>query len=591
MKRILSLGFAAIIMALVIIISCKKSDNNPSDNSNNIEQVTAGISGRVLDNNNQPVNGAVVKAGTAAATTDINGNFSISNVSLNKRAGFVKVEKDGFFTGSRTIMVKAGATNYVSIQLIKKTVSGTVSGSNGGNINVQGGGSVVFTGNSFVNTSGNSAYTGTVSVSTYFLNPTSANFSEIMPGTLRGITTTNEETGLQSYGMMAVELTGANGEKLQLAAGKTATLTFPIPAGLQGAAPATIPLWSFNDTTGLWKEEGVATKQGTNYVGTVSHFTWWNCDFPYGVVDFSAVIKDQNGKPLFPARIELKTLVDTITRYSNEYTDATGLVSGVIPKGKSLELKIYNQCNTVVYSQSIGPFNAATDLGTITVNVSGTSQVTVSGTVTNCNDNAVTNGFVDISIESLHNRAAVTNGSFSMTITRCSGAPATAVITAYDLDANQIGSATNVAINSATVNAGKLSACGNSVTQFVTYTINGTDVSYISPADSLKAVTWLGNNYSEITAMHKPHNGNLINLRTRTAITATGSYTVYYAYINENPKQYINSSSLTLNVTEFGPANTGYISGNLSADLKDSTTKASVPTNVSFRIKRPTAGQ
>src|SRR5262249_46667295 len=156
-------------------------------------------------------------------------------------------------------------------------VSGTVSGSGGGTVTVQGGGNVVFAGNSFVNTAGNSAYTGTVSVSTYFLNPTASNFTDIMPGTLRGISANNEETGLQSFGMMAVELTGAGGEKLQLGANKTATLTFPIPAGLQASAPATIPLWSFNDTTGLWKEEGFATKQGTNYVGSVSHFSFWNC--------------------------------------------------------------------------------------------------------------------------------------------------------------------------------------------------------------------------------------------------------------------------------------------------------------------------
>src|ERR1051325_8824092 len=124
MKKILSFGFATIIAALLIVISCKKSDDNAPDNPNNkpIEYVTAGISGRVLDNNNQPVNGAVVKAGTTSTTTDLNGYFKISNVSLNKDAGLVKVEKDGFFQGSRTIVVNKGVVNYVSLQLIKKTV-------------------------------------------------------------------------------------------------------------------------------------------------------------------------------------------------------------------------------------------------------------------------------------------------------------------------------------------------------------------------------------------------------------------------------------------------------------------------------------
>src|ERR1043165_4336937 len=105
MKKILSFGFAAAIVALLIVFSCQKSDNNtPNPNNTPVEYITASISGRVLDNNNQPVNGAVITAGTASTTTDLNGNFSISNVSLNKDAGFVKVAKDGFFNGSRTIV-------------------------------------------------------------------------------------------------------------------------------------------------------------------------------------------------------------------------------------------------------------------------------------------------------------------------------------------------------------------------------------------------------------------------------------------------------------------------------------------------------
>src|SRR5688500_4063575 len=189
MKSILSFGFSAIIVAVLIVVSCQKSNNDTPDNpdpNKPIDYVTASISGRVLDDNNQPVNGAVVKAGTASTTTDLNGNCNISNVSLNEDAGLVKVEKDGFFQGSRTITVNASVVNYVSLQLIKKTVSGTVSGSGGGNITVSGGGNIVFTGNSFVNTAGNGAYTGTVSVSTFFINPAASNFNEIMPGTLRG---------------------------------------------------------------------------------------------------------------------------------------------------------------------------------------------------------------------------------------------------------------------------------------------------------------------------------------------------------------------------------------------------------------------
>jgi len=588
MKKILSLGFAAVTAAGLIIISCQKANDDtpgsPTVPNLPIEYVSATITGRVLDNNNQPVNGAVVNAGTASTTTDINGSFRFSNVSLNKNAGFVKVTKDGFFEGGRTIVVNAGVVNYVSMQLIKKTVSGTVSGSSGGSVTVQGGGSVVFTGNSFVNTSGKSAYAGTVSVSTYFLNPSAPNFTEIMPGTLRGINAGNEETGLQSFGMVAVELNGAGGEKLQLAAGKTATLTFPIPAALLVQAPATIPLWTFNDTTGLWKEEGIATKQGSNYVGTVSHFSFWNCDYPYSLCDFKIVCKDQNGKPFYHCLIELKTTGDSISKYGYGYTDSTGYAGGKIPKGKTLQCKVYSICNTVIYTQDIGPFNATADLGTVTINFTGIVPITVSGSAVNCNGVAVTNGFVDISIDGAHNRAAITNGNFSMNINRCSTAPTTAAITAYDPGANQGGNATNVPVNSATVNAGQLSACGNSLVQFLNYTLKDTNVSYIPPADSLQLLNNVNNQFTLYAYRKASSDYEKVYLSFNA--TGTGTVPLNYVYILKNNRQYVQASTLNLNITEFGAAGTGYISGDFSGNLKDSSSNVILPASMSFRVKR-----
>jgi hypothetical protein len=490
------------------------------------------------------------------------------------------VEKDGFFEGSRTIVVNANAVNNISIELIKRQVSGTVSGSSGGNITVQGGGGIVFTGNSFVNTAGNSAYTGTVSVSTFFLNPTASNFNEIMPGALRGITTGNEETGLQSFGMMAVDLTGANGEKLQLAAGKTATLTFPIPSELLSTAPNTIPLWSFNDTTGLWKEEGTATKQGNNYVGTVSHFSFWNCDYPYGVVNFKAIVKDQNGNIFANARVVIGMSNDKYTTYGCGTTDSTGWVGGLIPKGKALELKIYNKCNAVVLTKSIGPFSADADLGTLTVNNPTPGSVTISGTVTNCSLAPVANGYVDIYLDSMHTHAAVTNGNFNITISRCNSAPATATVTAYDLGGNQGGTASSIQISSANVSTGPLSACGTSLTQFLNYTLNGVAKSYVVPTDSM-LVSKNNNNYS-VWAMRK---GSQDEVYLNFTATATGSVPLSSIYISEgNTYWFRGQSSITLNITEFTAGSGGFMAGNFTGTLTDSLNTA--PVSMSFRVKK-----
>ena len=65
-------------------------------------------------------------------------------------------------------------------------------------------------------------------------------------------------------------MTDASGNKLQLAPGNKATIT--LPTALQGKAPSAVPLWYFDAAKGAWKQDGIAEKQGSNYISTVSHF-------------------------------------------------------------------------------------------------------------------------------------------------------------------------------------------------------------------------------------------------------------------------------------------------------------------------------
>jgi hypothetical protein len=590
MRSIHSFGSLLVLTAIMIVFACKKTANNESgepENPNPIEYVTANISGQVLDENGKPVYGAFIKAGIASTTSDTSGNFSINNVNLDKNAGFIQIEKEGFFKGSRTILVHEGVINYVSVQLIKKTVSGTVSGSTGGNITVRGGGSIVFTDSSFVTTAGNSAYTGTVSVSAYFINPIASNFTEIMPGALRGINAKNEETGLESFGMMAVDLTGASGEKLQLAPGKTATLTFPVPSALESQAQFNIPLWSFNDSTGLWKEEGVARRQGNNYVGTVSHFSFWNCDFPYSLVDFKAVFQDQNGNALYPARVVLRNAHDTLSTLGYGYTDNTGRVSGKIPWERTLFLQVYNKCKVLVYAKKIGPFSTTADLDTIKA-VIPSDLITITGTAIDCNALPVKNGFVDISIDSVHNRAAITNGSFSLTVARCGTFPFTAVVSAYDLANDQKGVSTNLAVTSSNVNTGQLGACGSSLGNYLKYTINGVTTSFVSPADSL--TSWSSPNSYTIWATRKMPGGGTSpdqSVFLQFWATSTGTVPAIEVYMLAGQNYYFNKPQfpVNMNITEFNPS-VALFGGNFTGEIKDSLANAFVNTNLIFRVKK-----
>src|SRR5690349_15029607 len=111
MKRNFLLFMFALLAGMVIVWGCQRTVDKPLDISS--PTVTASVQGRVTDESKMPVSGAQVKAGSETTTTDVNGNFKFENIALSQNAGLIKVEKEGFFLGSRTLVVKAGVVNKV----------------------------------------------------------------------------------------------------------------------------------------------------------------------------------------------------------------------------------------------------------------------------------------------------------------------------------------------------------------------------------------------------------------------------------------------------------------------------------------------
>jgi hypothetical protein len=573
---------ALLLLAGVIYISCQKSDTPDIDNYNTYktELVTADISGRIVDENQLPVSDATVKSGTASVTTDASGTFRLANLSVDKHAGSITVEKAGYFKAVKTIVVTPNKDNTVSLQLIKKTITGSFSGTSGGNITLPTGGRVVFSSNAIVTDGTTTAYTGTVAVSAFFINPEANNFQEIMPGTLRGITTNNEETGLQSFGMMAVELNGTGGEKLQLAKGKTAGITFPIPASLRASAPATIPLWSLDEKTGLWKEEGFATRQGNDYIGEVGHFSYWNCDAPFKVIDFTATIKTQDNNGLASAKVVISATGADTALSGFGHTNTDGIVSGKIPANRNLTMKVYDKCGTLLHTKNVGPFTDNTDLRVTTISSTATT-VSFTGTVVNCSAAAVTSGYVTINVEGIYYQANLVNGVFSLTVARCSNTATSASITPYDLGGTQSGQPTTIDVSGTTVNAGQLVACGNNISQFINYNINGTSYSYTA-VDSLLGYRSLQSEQTIISGFE----GNREVTFAFRGEASPGISPIYVIYIKEGNNIYRKNGDITVNVTEYTNTTGGFIAGNFTGSVKDTLTSNILPISCTFRVMK-----
>jgi len=580
--------YTLLLLISIVNYTCNKSpQEKPPATDPLSEKVTASISGRVTDENGKPVNNASVQSGGSGTTTDINGFFRFNNIQLAKNAGFVIAEKSGYFNGCRTIFTNAAVVNNVEIQLIPKTNRGNFSANAGGAVSIQNGSSVNFPAGGIVNSSTNAAYSGNVSVFGAYLDPTDPKLSSIMPGNLTGLTTNNEQTLLQTFGMVAVELEGASGEKLNLASGKTATITMPIPSALSSNAPATIKLWFFDETKGLWKEEGSANKQGSNYVGAVSHFSFWNCDVPGNFIGLRMTLKDQNGQPAAGYRVQLKDIFYNSSAYA--ITDSAGVASGAVRPGTNFQLDVYNKCNTLLSSQTIGPFTTNTDLGVITITAPTPANITISGTAKDCNLAPVANGYTDVILDGLIYRTAITNGNYSITINRCSGASATAQVIATDVNANQQSASTSLTVTSGSYGNTNLIACGISTLQYINYTIAGNVQNFVSPADSF--FTSRQNPTTSIQAYPKVFTDSASWQYTSfgfDGITAPGTYTLTPSSLIVTKGfhlQYNDAGPMTVTITEFG--STGqYISGSFSGTMREFYTNATASGSCNFRVRR-----
>ena len=434
------------------------SEYNPSS-----ELVEGTIFGRVYDEQENPIANAQVKYDGKNYTTDEEGRFFIIDETLDKQGTFLTVEADGFFKGSRRFNPQDNSVNYVYIQLLALNEIGNFESSNGAELIGDDGLRISFPPNSIQSASG-TLYDGQVSVAAKWLDPTADNIGEIMPGNLLGLNSRIEEVALQSYGMMTVDLFGENGEKLNIAEGNTATLSFPIPADLLGSAPEEIPLWSFEDEQyGIWAEEGTATIQNGMYVGEVSHFSFWNCDAPFEVVFIEGQLISPNGNPLQNASVGIFRVNASNGRHGK--TDNRGFFAGKVPKGELLTLVVgYTGADCEFESINIGPFEEDMNIGQIQLEEADNS-FTLIGSIVDCNDDPVTNGLINISIGSIDLGIYIYNEStFEIDLLNCEGVNSVN-IKVLDLDNLTENSVQSFSI-SPQVNTGSLKACEQAITEF-----------------------------------------------------------------------------------------------------------------------------
>lgn len=539
------------------------------------DPLTAALQGNVFDETGAPAAGVTVQAGSKTATTNAAGYFRINDAALDKKSSVVTAAKTGYFKAYRSFAATSGANN-VEIKLLKRTLAGNIDAAAGGEVSLNNGSRIALPAGGVVIAATGASYTGQVNVYAAAIDPTSADIDQIIPGSFMANDKDGRRVLLSSYGMLAVELESTSGEKLQIKPGSTAKLTTAIPSPAQASAPATIALWYVDEVTGIWKEEGTAAKNGNAYTGDVKHFTYWNCDLAVPTVTFTARFVTASGQPLVNTPVNIRPAGVTYGGYAHGYTDSLGQVSGPVPANMNLVLEVMQngtgQCASPIYSQNVGPYTQATNLGTVTVPNTSNAIKTIKGKLLDCGNAPLSAGYAVISVGYTVYYASVNaTGDFEKTFVQCSSANnAYSVLGVNTATQQQNTAPVTGTITQAVTDVGSITACGTSSSQFFNYTLDGASFNLTSPGDSLRGKLFGATN--QWTSVLSGESMATASRRFSFTFTSPGLTAGTYplSYINVNT---YDSTSLptpiNVTVTNFPTVPGQFYEGSFSGQFRD----------------------
>jgi len=565
------------LLLTTIIFSCNDDEegivqNPPQDFSyNQGNTVSRNFHGLILDTSGNAVSNATVSIGSTSVQTNSNGLFTINNASVKERFAHVKVVKSGFIDGSR-VLVPTSGDNRINIMLIPNTPTATVASGGNSEVTLPNGTKVKFDG-AFKDASGN-AYSGNVQVGLYHLKPSDTYLSETMPGSLLASNSNGDAKILETFGMLHVELTGSGGQKLNIASGHTAEISLDIDASQLSSSPSTIPLWSFDEVAGIWKEEGSASKVGNKYIGNVSHFSWWNCDAPFDQCNLTVTVQNNAGAPI--SNLTVTLIRPSQTFGANGTTNSAGQVTGIIPANEALTLKVSDFCGNVIYTSTVGPFatGSSNSLPAINLTASAITTISITGILQTCTNANVTNGIVklkNLNTTNYYNQVlqTVTNGNFSFTTNIC-GTSQQFELVGEDYTNLQTTNTLTFTATAPTTNIGVINAC-NAVNEFITYQVDSNPVSYIlsniNAGTSGPAIGLYIN-----TSQNSPFlymNGN--------NVTSIGTYTTsqFSMEFSNTPGTITGIGSSTTNTVQFVVSQIGAVGGYIDMTFNGTYTDSS----------------
>jgi hypothetical protein len=474
------LYFTSLLIFSTLLFSCKKDLVDPYENAGNTSSVvsTNAILVQTVDQNGNAIAGVSVSLEGTIKTSDANGVAQFSSMSLPSINSTIVSTKAGYFKNQTVISPIENDELSVVITLSTATTV-DVNASNGGRVDCENGGYIEFPADGFL-TLGGQTYDGNVNVAAKFIDPATSTNNKIIPNNFSGVNEKGEEVFVENHGMLLVELTDDSGNEILVNPDNKAELHIPVTANDASDPENKLPLYYFHEGYGKWIEDGQVKLKDGEYVGEVSHFTFWMCPYVYDhhflSGQFQCMGTNYSGATVNVYN-EWGYLLGSVT------TNVAGGWSGSIPGTITHTLEVEDPCGGVIYSETIGPFSAATNLGAIDL-CSGTSvnYGIVEGTVVDCNNDPETAAYVRVQFDGWSKyMPANISGAFNQAVIFCSNSTDAKFM---GINQGDLTASAEVTLPiSASMNFGELQVC-DTPDEYCAFTLSGNDYYYIPNAST-----------------------------------------------------------------------------------------------------------
>ena len=429
------------------------------------DAVEAGFTGRVTAADGTPLPGVTVSAGTASAVTDAEAAYALPRASVVADRASLTFRAEGYVTGSRTLLVREGSDYVADVELLSLRDFALVDGRRGGEVEAAGTpeAAVAFPADAFARADG-SGFGGVATVAVHYLDPTDEAFARQMPGDLRSVSDAGDVEALASFGMVSAVIRDDRGAEADLAEGKTATLRIPVADELRGRAPATIPLYYFDETRATWVAEGAAALTGGAYVGEVSHFTFWSASLRQpGIKLCGQLFALRGGDTTAVSRGTVLAQAEGFPRATAPTNDA-GQFCGIVPANTAVTLSAFSPCEGYVEVAQVPPTASDVELGAIAYAPTDRVSVTVTGQLTCASGAIAEDAIVRVRVGeegAFQKTRPEPDGSYAITVGACGGGKVYVNVGYLD---PRVGGTTvleRVFDDAAEVDAGETELCGD----------------------------------------------------------------------------------------------------------------------------------